>query len=94
MRIVWTRRAVLHLHGIEIYIEKDNPAAAHRVRRDLVRQVEALQSAPLLGRTGRVARTRELVIARAPYIVAYHVADDEIRVLAVLHAAREWPESL
>ena len=94
MRIVWTRRAVLHLHGIETYIERDNPAAAHRVRRDIVRQVEALQSAPLVGRAGRVARTRELIIVRAPYIVAYHVAGDEIRILAILHAARDWPESL
>lgn len=94
MRIVWTPRAVLHLHGIETYIERDNPAAAHRVRKDIVRQVEALQEAPFLGRTGRVARTRELVIARTPYIVAYHVAGNEIRILAILHAAREWPESL
>lgn len=94
MRIVWTRRAVLHLHGIQTYIERDNPIAANRLRKDIVRQVEALQSAPLLGRAGRVARTRELIVARTPYIVAYHIAGVEIRILAVLHAAREWPETL
>ena len=94
MRILWTRRAVLHLDGIETYIEKDDPAAAHRVRRDIVRQVETPAAAPLLGRPGRVARTRELIVARTPYIVAYHVAGDEVRILAVLHAAREWPRSL
>lgn len=94
MRIVWTQRAVFHLHGIETYIERDNPAAAHRVRKDIVRQVEALRSTPLLGRAGRVARTRELIVARTPYIVAYQLADDEIRILAVLHAAQEWPDSL
>lgn len=85
---------MLHLHGIEAYIEHENPAAAHQVRKIIVRQVEALKAAPLLGRTGRVARTRELIIAGTPYIVAYQVVSEEVRILAVLHAAREWPESL
>lgn len=94
MRVIWTARAARHLLGIETYIERDNPAAAVRVRTEIVRQVTALQSAPLLGRTGRVARTRELMIARIPYIVAYRVAGDQVRILAVLHAARQWPRAL
>ncbi|MCA1598486.1 MAG: type II toxin-antitoxin system RelE/ParE family toxin, partial [Chloroflexi bacterium] len=44
-----------------------------------------------LGRTGRVEGTRELVVSRTPYIVAYRVRDDEVIVLAVQHAARLWP---
>lgn len=85
---------MLHLHGIEAYIERENPAAAHRVRKEIVRQTEVLQSAPLLGRTGRVTRTRELIIAGTSYVVAYLVTGDEVRILTVLHAARAWPQSL
>jgi toxin ParE1/3/4 len=45
-----------------------------------------------LGRTGRVAGTRELVIAGLPYIVPYYLKGQEVRILAVMHAARKWPD--
>ena len=54
----------------------------------------ALAEFPKSGRPGRVPGTRELVISKAPYIVACRIAADGIEVLAVLHGAREWPESL
>jgi len=45
---------------------------------------------PGLGRTGRVPGTREL-IAHRNYILIYDTAGDTIRILRVLHAARQWP---
>jgi toxin ParE1/3/4 len=42
-----------------------------------------------LGNSG----TRELVISRTPYIVAYTVLADEIVILDVQHGAQEWPGS-
>ena len=45
---------------------------------------------PQLGRPGRVEHTRELVVHRN-YILVYDVAGDLVRVLRVLHAARQWP---
>jgi toxin ParE1/3/4 len=33
-----------------------------------------------------------LVIRGTPFIVAYRLQKNEMRILAVLHAAREWPE--
>ena len=45
---------------------------------------------PQLGRPGRVAGTRELV-AHRNYIVVYDVTGELVRVLRVLHAARQWP---
>ena len=47
---------------------------------------------PGAGRKGRVAGTRELVVAGTPFVAIYRVARDEVQMLAVLHAAREWPE--
>jgi hypothetical protein len=45
---------------------------------------------PGLGRVGRVPGTRELVVHRN-YILIYDMAGDVVRVLRVLHAARQWP---
>jgi toxin ParE1/3/4 len=46
----------------------------------------------MAGRDGRVAGTREPVIPGTPFLVAYRIEKNEVRILAVLHAAREWPE--
>jgi plasmid stabilization system protein ParE len=60
----------------------------------IVDHVELLTDEPKLGRPGRVPGTRELVVPRTPYIVAYAVlSSDSIRILGVRHGARRWPES-
>ena len=46
----------------------------------------------MAGREGRVARTRELVIRGTPFVVAYRVERNEVSILAVMHAARKWPD--
>ena len=46
----------------------------------------------MAGRERRVVGTRELVIAGTPFLVAYRIEKNEVHILAVLHAAREWPE--
>ena len=75
------------------YIEQRNPEGAQRVVLAIYAAVRRIAGAPHLGRPGRVARTRELVVARTPYIVAYSVVDDQIIVLAVIHGAQEWPDT-
>jgi len=46
-----------------------------------------------MGRLGRVAGTRELVLSRTPYIVIYEFRgpDEEIYILRLLHGAQRWP---
>jgi toxin ParE1/3/4 len=92
MRLVWTRRAISDLAEIRCYIARDNPAGAHRVARHIKRTVAQLADLPRLGRPGREPGTRELVISRTPYIVAYRVDDASVTVLAVVHGARQWPQ--
>jgi plasmid stabilization system protein ParE len=48
----------------------------------------------MLGRTGRVTGSRELVISRTPYVAAYAVRGDAIIILHVFHGARLWPTEL
>ena len=45
---------------------------------------------PGLGRPGRVNSTRELVVHQH-YLMIYDLANDQVRILRVLHTARQWP---
>ncbi|WP_163579795.1 type II toxin-antitoxin system RelE/ParE family toxin, partial [Klebsiella pneumoniae] len=49
---------------------------------------------PESGRPGRVAGTRELVITGTPYVAAYAVTAETIRILRVLHGTQRWPDEL
>lgn len=94
MTLRWTRLAASHLESAFDFIAQDNARAAGAVVDRILSAVEALERHPEMGRSGRVPRTRELVITRTPFIVAYRVRKDRIEVLAVLHGARRWPERL
>jgi toxin ParE1/3/4 len=93
MALVWRRQAEQDLQRIFDFILEHNPAAAQRVAERIERRVAELQAHPRAGRRGRVAGTRELVVAGTPYIVAYRVKGRQIDILAVLHGARRWPAS-
>ncbi|MDR0379142.1 MAG: type II toxin-antitoxin system RelE/ParE family toxin, partial [Candidatus Accumulibacter sp.] len=67
-----------------------NPTAALALDELFSEKVSRLVDHPGLGRTGRVAGTRELV-AHRNYILVYDLTDDQVRVLRVLHTTRQWP---
>jgi toxin ParE1/3/4 len=94
VRIEWKPQAQEDAREILIYIAQDKPGAAREVYEALRHQVGLLAETPKLGRAGRVRGTRELVISRTPYIVAYRVTADTITVLRVLHGAQQWPQRL
>ena len=48
---------------------------------------------PEMGRAGRIAGTRELVIPRLPYVAAYRISDGVVDALTIFHAARRWPSA-
>lgn len=93
MRVHWLRSALADLEHIGDYIALDSPTAAERVTARIVNAVEKLADFPGLGRPGRVIGTRELVISRTPYIVAYRVRGQTVELLAVLHGAQQWPDT-
>jgi toxin ParE1/3/4 len=88
MEIVWRRAALNDLEAIREFITLDNPAAATHVRIAIRTAIERLADYPNLGRVGRVEGTRELVVPDLPYIVAYRLVQNQVRILAVIHAAR------
>jgi toxin ParE1/3/4 len=90
--ITWRPIALQDLNELHRYIANDDPAAANRVRTAIAAAVARLANYPNLGRPGRVAETRELVISRTPYIVAYTVLGDQVMILSILHGSRQWPE--
>lgn len=90
MKLVWTRPAREDRKEIREYIAADNPSAALALDALFAGKAGRLIDHPGLGRPGRIAGTRELV-AHRDYILVYDVADALVRVLRILHAARQWP---
>ncbi len=92
MTIVWSPRAIEHLAHLRGYIARDNPNAANRIASALREAVERLAKLPNLGRPGRVASTRELVVSGTPYIIPYRLRGDRLEIVAVFHARQKWPK--
>jgi toxin ParE1/3/4 len=93
MRLIWSLWSMEDRETIFDYIERDNFQAAVHTDDRIEEHAGMLVDYPELGRDGRVSGTRELVIPNTPYIAAYCIVGEEIRILRVLHGAQEWPES-
>ena len=94
MNIRWSALAIEDREVIFDYLLHLDPAAAIRIDLEIDQQVENLARFPKLGRDGRVADTRELVINRTPYIVAYSLDADPPVVLRVIHSSQVWPANM
>jgi toxin ParE1/3/4 len=92
--VVWSPRAIAHLGELRAYIARDNPNAATRVGRTLLAAVERLAEMPNLGRPGRIAGTREVVVPGTPYVIPYRMRGDRLEVIAVFHGRQKWPKRL
>lgn len=88
--VYWTPEATQDRDTIYDLIEADNPAAAAGLDELFAQKSSALAGHSALGRPGRVTGTRELVVHRN-YILVYDVAGEDVRILRVLHARRQWP---
>ena len=90
--VVWTQSANDSLRDHITYLQNRSPAAAGNAVRAITRAVGRLAEQPFIGRPGRWEGTRELVIDRYPYIVAYRFERDIVEVLYVHHTRRVWPD--
>lgn len=71
----------------------ENPAVALQQLDEIARQIDLLVQFPEMGRLGRIADTRELVINRTPFILVYRVQVNlqTIEILRLLHGAQKYP---
>ena len=93
MMVKWLEEAFADLDQIFDYILEHNPQTAVKTYEAIRHQVGMLADHPQIGRVGRVRGTRELVITGLPYIAAYYIKGQEVRILTVLHTARKWPDT-
>ena len=91
-RLEYAPRYFRRLEDICERIAADNPTAASRMVERIRVAVKRLAASPALGRPGRVADTRELVIPHTPYIVPYRVKGDVVQIITILHGAQRWPD--
>ena len=93
-RLRWTKRALRRLEAIGDYIAKDSPKAAARVTERIRTTTHILIAHPAIGRVGRIAGTRELVMADLPYIIPYRVTETCVEIISNIHTSQRWPEKL
>jgi plasmid stabilization system protein ParE len=91
MRVRWLRKALHNLGQEAAYVASDDAAAARLVVERILASVAQLAHQPGLGRPGRVAGTRELIVHKTRYIVPYRVRGDTVEILRVFHTSRCLP---
>jgi toxin ParE1/3/4 len=76
------------------YIAADSPGNARKVAQEIWDRIQLLHQKPGMGRPGRVAETRELIVTGLPFIVPYAQHNGEIVILRILHTSMKWPDFL
>ena len=72
------------------HIAADNPAAALEMDELFLEKGARLRLFPYMGRPGILPGTHELTV-HPNYRLVYEVTEDEVQVLNVMHARRNWP---
>lgn len=91
MKIVWSPIARDDLAQLRTFIAETDPRAAGSIAGAILDSVERLRAFPAMGRPGRLAGTRELVMPGTPFVIPYRVTRGTVEIIAVLHGARRWP---
>lgn len=92
MELLWTPEAIRDREVIYSHIESDSPSAAVGLDNLISEKTAMLRDHPRMGRSGRVVGTYELIVHNS-YMVVYEIHHSQIRILAVVHTARQWPQN-
>ena len=90
MKLLWTVKARTDLLAQLRFIAQDNPDAADKMNQLFLAKASALEHFPQMGRDGRVAGTRELLLP-PHYVLVYKVSGETVYIVAVLHTSRQYP---
>jgi toxin ParE1/3/4 len=95
VKITWSKRAIAHLRSsYEYWLREQSEEAADLMLDRIFTRVEGLEQHPEIGRRGRIAGTRELILRPIPFLIAYRIRKRSIEIVALLHGSRKWPDYL
>jgi plasmid stabilization system protein ParE len=87
-KIRWTEAAYRDLQETYAYMAEDDPETAADVITGIQDAANLLSTSPGLGRPGRVPNTRELILPRLSFLIAYRLVQRDVEILGVLHMKR------
>ena len=90
MRLIWTLASETDRINIFQYIAANNPSAAFALEEIIEERADQLLDFPEMGRAGLSPDTRELTV-HPNYRLVYELVGDEVHILNVVHARRDWP---
>jgi toxin ParE1/3/4 len=84
VRLTWSNPALDELENIFNYISLYSPLSAARVRKEIMYSARKLIDFPDIGRAAERKGTRLLVVPGLPYLLAYQITKDEIKIGSVI----------
>jgi toxin ParE1/3/4 len=94
MKVNWTAAARAQLRDIHTFIARSSPQYATKIVDRLTRRSQQIATFPRSGRVVPEANDvniREVI--EGSYRIIYHLLDDEVDIIAVVHGASQWPEN-
>jgi len=86
----WSKRALSDTdHISDYYVEVASPEVADRANDAIIAATKTLLKNPLAYRMGK-RETREFIMRKFPYIIIYRVYPAKLRIVRVLHQARDY----
>lgn len=86
----WEAEAFRQFQDALAHIAAHNADAAQALADEIADKLELALRFPEIGRKGRVARTRELVV-HPNYVIVYVVRRNSLDVIRFLHARQQYP---
>jgi addiction module RelE/StbE family toxin len=90
VKVRWTPQAEQDRRDVWDYIVTHNPSAAARMDELFASAAAGLANFAHRGRIGKIPGTRELT-PHESYRLVYEIDGETVWVLALVHAARQWP---
>lgn len=91
MKIEWLPVALQNREQQIEWLARRNIPAALSADDAIETSIGHLTTHPEMGRPGRIAGTRELVVPDTSFVVIYRAAPDRVLILRLLHGAQSWP---
>ena len=88
-RIRFSDEAVDDLEELEEFIALDKPGAAAYAIVRIRKLTSRLGSLPYLGRPSEISEVYRVSVPRLPYIIAYEVLPEEVRIIRAYHGSRD-----